>query len=354
MKKKRNLFTALTVSAMLLLAACGGEESLGNSGNANDGNNDGGNNAGNNAESGGEAYKLNINTALAESDPIYQGLVEFKENVEERTDGEVIIEIFGSGSLGEDSDLIEQARVGANVAVVSDTGRLAEMVPEMGILSAPYIAESFDEAAQIVDSDLFKEWEEELAADHNLRILSFNWYQGDRHLLTNKKIESIEDLKGLQLRTTGSPIWLETVRAMGASPAGMAWTEVYPGIQQGVIDGAEAQLPAVFGANLHEVVDYITKTGHFQLLTGIVAGEQWMSDLPEEYQEIIFEEASKAGAGASEQTLELLEDFEQQLVDEGVEVNEIDIAPFVEATEVVYDEFDFEELREEIHQILGK
>ena len=106
--------------------------------------------------------------------------------------------------------------------------------------------------------------------------------------VTNKKIEKPEDLKGLKIRTPGAAVWTETISAMGASPAGMAFSEVYPGIQQGVIDGAEAQHPASFGANLHEVVKYISKTGHFQLITGVVAGADWMAGLPEEYQTIVY------------------------------------------------------------------
>jgi TRAP-type transport system periplasmic protein len=338
MKMRRNIFTLLIVFAMLLLTACGGKDAAGD---------------GDSAEKG--KYTLKVGTALTESDPIYQGLVALKESVAEKTNGEVVIEIFGSGSLGEDSDILEQAKVGANVAVLVDSGRLAEMVPEIGILSAPYIVDNFEEANKVVQSDLFKSWEEKLAQEHNLQVLSFNWYQGARHLLTNKKIEKPEDLQGLKLRTPGAPIWLETIKAMGASPTGMAWSEVYPGISQGVIDGAEAQHPATYGANLHEVIDYITKTGHFQLLTGIVAGADWMAKLPKEYQEIVYEEALKAGEEASNKTVEMLADFEQKMIDEGVEVNEVDVELFKEATDVVYDKFDgYTELRKEINKILGK
>jgi TRAP-type transport system periplasmic protein len=338
MRKNRSIFSLFIVFAMLLLAACGGNGAASNGG-----------------ESKGEKYTLKIGTALTESDPIYKGLVAFKESVADKTNGDVEIEIFGSGSLGEDSDILEQAKVGANVAVLVDTGRLAEMVPEIGILSAPYIVDNFEEAHKVVQSELFKEWEEKLAQEHNLQVLSFNWYQGDRHLLTNKKIEKPEDLKGLQLRTPGAPIWLETIKAMGASPAGMAWSEVYPGISQGVIDGAEAQHPATYGANLYEVIDHIAKTGHFQLLTGVVAGADWMAELPEDYQEIVYEEASKAGLNASNETIDMLEEFEQKMVDEGVEINEVDVELFKDATEGVYEKFDgYEELRKEVNNILKK
>jgi tripartite ATP-independent transporter DctP family solute receptor len=346
---KKNLFSLLFVFVMLVMSACGQQSSGG--GESSD-NNESGNNG---EESTGEVYTLKIGTALTETDPIYQGLEAFKESVAEKTNNEVIIEIFGSGSLGEDKDILEQAKVGANVAVLVDSGRLAEMVHEIGIISAPYIVDNFEEANKVTQSDLFKGWEEKLAQEQNLQILSFNWYQGERHLLTNKKVEKPEDLKGVQLRTPGAAIWLETIEAMGASPSGMAWSEVYPAIQQGVIDGAEAQHPATYGSKLYEVVDHISKTRHFQLLTGIVAGAGWMSNLPEEYQEIVYAEAAKAGEEASLETVELLADFEQKIIDEGVEVHEVDVELFKEATEVVYKKFEgYEELREEINKILGK
>ena len=302
-----------------------------------------------------KVYTLKINTALASTDPIYQGIEAFKERVAERTDDKVIVEIYGNGSLGDDSDVLEQAKVGANVAVLVDSGRLAEMVPEIGILSAPYIVDSYDEANKVTQSDLFKEWEEKLATEHNLQILSFNWYQGDRHFLTNKKIEKPSDLKGLKIRTPGATVWTETISAMGASPAGMAFSEVYPGIQQGVIDGAEAQHPASYGANLHEVVKYIAKTGHFQLITGIVAGADWMAELPEDYQAIVYEEAQKAGEEASENTIGQLADFEEKMKEAGVEINEVDIEAFKKATEVVYEKIDgYADLKDEVNNILGK
>lgn len=336
MGKKKIWYSAILIVVLVVMSACGKGTASGTT-NKDD------------------QYTLKVATALTESDPIYQGLSKFKENVEERTGGNVIIEIFGSGSMGDDSDVLEQAKAGANVAVISDAGRLADMVPEIGILAAPYVAENYEEATKIVDSDLFKSWSEELAENHNLQIISFNWYQGERHLLTNKPIEKPEDLKGLQLRTPGTPVMLETVKAMGASPAGMPWAEVYPGIQQGVIDGAEAQHPATYGANLHEVVKFITKTRHFQLQTGLIGGSKWIENLPEEYRNIVFEEAAKAGRDASLSTVEQLDKIEKEMIDKGVTVNEVDIELFKDKTKVVYEKFDgYVELHDEINKILGK
>lgn len=337
MKKNKIYVGLMLLFSVLFVSACSGEASSESEG------------------SGDGQYTLKVGSALAEDDPIYKGLIDFSESVKEKTDGEVNIEIFGNGSLGNDNDIIEQAKSGTNVAVLVDSGRLADMVPEIGILSAPYIVDNFDEANKVVQSDLFNDWSDQLATEQNLQILSFNWYQGERHLLTNQEIKTPEDLNGLKIRTIDAPVALSTMESLGMSPTGMAWTEVYPGLQQGVIDAADAQHPATYGANLHEVVDYITKTRHFQLITGIVAGADWMENVPEEHQQVIYEEAQKFGEEASKKTEESLEEYEQKMVDEGVTVNEVDVEPFKEATDSVYSEFEgYEELRQEINQILDK
>lgn len=354
MNLRKNAWLVLLVALMLLVAAC--SSSTGGTNTPAPANTNGGSDPAPVADTPDQVFTLNVATALTGSDPIYVGLGEFKKSVEEKTNGGVEIQIHGSGSLGEDSDILEQAMVGANVAVLVDAGRLAEMVPAIGVLAAPYVVDSFDEANTVAQSDLFQGWSDELAANHSLQILSFNWYQGDRHILADIPVSTPEDLNGVTLRTPGAPVWLETVKAMGASPAGMPFSEVYPAIQSGVIDGTEAQHPASYGANLHEVVSYISKTSHFQLITGIVTSAAWMDSIPAEYQTIIYEEAIKAGEDASYNTIDMLDDFEQKMVEEGgVTIHEVDTEIFKQATESVYDFFDgYQELRQEINNILGK
>ncbi len=75
------------------------------------------------------------------------------------------------------------------------------------------------------------------------------------------------DLAGIRMRTPGAPVWMETIRAMGATPTPMGWGEVYPALQQAWIDAVEAQHPASFGSRLYEVTKHITKTSHFNLIT---------------------------------------------------------------------------------------
>ena len=143
-------------------------------------------------------------------------------------------------------------------------------------------------------------------------------------------------------------MWLETVRAMGATPTGMPWSEVYSALQTKMIDGAEAQHPAVYGARLYEVVKIVTKTEHIFLITGLVGSRAWFDKLPADQQRILREEAFAAGKCASEKTLESLADYEKKLRESGVSVVEIDKAPFRAATAGVYQTLGYTDLRKDV------
>ncbi|WP_428240257.1 C4-dicarboxylate TRAP transporter substrate-binding protein [Gynuella sp.] len=299
-------------------------------------------------------YSLNINIALTQDDPMYKGLERMKQRVESRTDGKVELRLFTGSQLGKDEDVLEQARAGANVAVLVDTGRLGVFTPSLSVLGAPYIVTDISKLDKLVTSDLFNGWANDLRQKAGLEILSFNWWQGSRHLLTNKPITQPADLKGIRMRTPGAPVWLETIKAMGATPTPLGWTEVYTGLQQHVIDGAEAQMPAVYGSRLYEVISHITKTGHIQLISGLVGSSQWFDSLPAEYQAIVKEEALSAGDYATELTQAKLTDYENLMTKEGVTISEVDITPFVKATESVYQTLNLQKEREQVMQVLGQ
>ena len=297
---------------------------------------------------------LNVNTALTTDDPMYAGLERMKANVEKRSAGKLQIRIFPGSQLGKDEDVLEQARAGANVAVLVDGGRLAPFVKEFGIMGAPYLVDNFDQMLRLQQSALFKGLVEKLRGAANLQVLSFDWFQGHRHMLTNVPVKVPADLKGVRVRTPGAPVWLETVRAMGATPTGMPWSEVYSALQTKVIDGAEAQHPAVYGARLYEVVKIITKTEHIYLITGIVTSRVWFDKLPADQQAILSEESFAAGKWASEATIASLADNEKKLREKGATIVEIDKAPFKAATAGVYQTLGYSELRKEVDKALGK
>lgn len=298
-------------------------------------------------------YTLSVNTALATSDPLYRGLEAFQENVAKASGGRLEVKLFPSSQLGSDEDVLEQARVGAPVAVISDGGRLSVFQKEFGVLGAPFLASGYDGIRKVVTSDLFNGWAADLKQSSGIKVLSFNWWQGERHLLTNKQIDGPADLKGVRMRTVGAPVWIETIRAMGATPTPMPWADVYSALQQKVIDAAEAQFPAIIGAKLNEVVTHVTKTGHISLITGLVASGAWFDSLPADLQKILMDEALKAGDIASYGTQDSLASIEAELTRQGISVREADLAVYRKATSGVYDLLGYGTLRDQVRAMLG-
>ncbi|MGI6851142.1 C4-dicarboxylate TRAP transporter substrate-binding protein [Mesorhizobium sp. 1B3] len=296
-------------------------------------------------------YTLSINTALTVDDPLYRGLESFRDAVAQRSDGAIEVKLFPNSQLGPDEDVLEQARAGAPVAVVVDGGRLANFVNELGVLGAPYLASGYDGIRKVVTSDMFEEWVRKLHDTSGHQILSFNWWQGERHLWTAGPVQKPADLQGNRMRTPGAPVWVETVTAMGAVPTPMPYAEVYSALEQKAIDSVEAQLPAGYGSKLFEVTKYLTKTGHINLITGLVTSASWFDSLPQELQTVLREEALKAGDVASYGTRDKLAEIEAKLKEAGMTIEEIDVTPFKDATAGVYEKLGYGSLRDSLQAI---
>jgi TRAP-type C4-dicarboxylate transport system substrate-binding protein len=217
-----------------------------------------------------------------------------------------------------------------------------------------YIADNYDDVLAITQTDVFAEWVDELATQHNIRVINFNWFDGARHFLTNTPIHTPADLAGIRIRTPGAPVWATSVESMGATPVAMPWGETYNAIQTGVVDGAEAQHTASYAASFYEVVRYINKTYHFQLVNGIIVGEGWFNTLPEDLQVILIEEAVKAAAENARLVESLGAEIEASMVDNGMIIIEPDIQAFRQAAEAAYEALGFTELRARILAEIGR
>ncbi len=334
MKKSIGIVAFLLVFSILLVA-CGGESSESSSDD-------------------GEVYTLKMSTQQADTSPIVKGFHDLAERLEEKSEGRLIMEVYPSAQLGSDDDVIEQAEQGVNVAVLTDGSRMGVYVEEIGILGAPYFVDNYDEALEVTETELFASWEQELVDDFDVRVLSFNWYDGPRHFLTNEPIEAPEDLNGLRIRTAGAPVWQESVKALGGTPISMPWGDVYTSVQQGAIDGAEAQHTSTYPSRIYEVIDYVSKTGHFELINGIIVGEKWFETLPEDLQTLLIEETREVAAENAREIEEKQTELEQSMIDEGMEIIEPDVDAFKAAAEDAYEVLELTELRDQIYKEIGK
>ncbi|MDR2501066.1 MAG: C4-dicarboxylate TRAP transporter substrate-binding protein [Treponema sp.] len=301
----------------------------------------------------GKNYILKMSTQLNETSIMVQGFKAWAKAVEERTGGGLKIQVMASATMGSDEDVIEQALLGVNVAVLTDGGRMANYVKEFGIIGMPYIADNYEELRKITETTAFAGWDADMAR-RGIRILSYNWYDGPRNFYANKPVRVPADLNGQRIRTPGAPVWARSVAAMGATPIAMPWPESYNALQSKAIDGVEVQSTSAYPARIYEVLTYLSKTEHFQLANFIMVGEKWYTSLPEDYQRILMEECKKASYENALQILAAAGDYEKQMAGKGMRIVEADKAAFKQAAEAAYEELGFRELRDTIWKEIGK
>lgn len=341
MKKTLAFLMAMTMA--LGMTACGGSASKDAADDA----------AASKDASADKVYELKISTTQAETAPIVQGLQAIADKVAEDTDGGVKISIYPSSQLGAEEDMIDQALAGMNVAVLTDAARMSNYVYDMGIFNMAYLVDNYDEACKVMDTKLFKGWQDELV-NQGIRVLCFNFYDGARSFMTNKKVTTPEELKGQVIRTPGADPWVNSIESMGATAYSVGWSEVYNSIQTKVIDGCEVQNTSAVSSHIYEVCKYMAKTEHISLVNCLITGETWFSTLPSEYQEIVLKDAYDCAYENSKYVESLQPEMESALTENGMEIVEVDKAPFKEAVKVAYDKMGWTELREEIYAEIGK
>nr|WP_321305998.1 C4-dicarboxylate TRAP transporter substrate-binding protein [uncultured Sphaerochaeta sp.] len=300
-----------------------------------------------------KSFTLKVGTVLTENDPLYKGLELFKANVESRTNGDVKVELYSGSQLGADEDVLEQAKVGAGVGVITDPGRMSNYIKEFGILGGPYIATDYEDALRLMETSVYQDLVGEFE-EYGFKILSFNYFQGSRNLYTKNPVTKPSDLNGQRIRSSGSEIVTKSLEAMGANTTVIPWSESYQALQQKVIEGVEVHNSAAVGSSIYEVTDYVAETGHFQLLTGLVISNSWFQKLPDEYQQILMEESYNAGKSASETVAANDAEYLQQTIDSGLTLTQVDKAAFIAAAEKAYDEVGYRALKDKIDQELGR
>lgn len=187
----------------------------------------------------------------------------FCKEATSRSNGALRITHFPAGQIGAQRDLVEGLKLGTVDIAGSSTALISSYVPDMGIFDLPYIFVEKAKLYTLLDGPDGKELMTERMGVGGLRGLGF-YDVGVRDIFNNvRRVQTINDLKGLKIRVEENPIRVGTFKALGTQATPMAFTEVYNGIQQGVIDGFENS-PLTYLANkFNEVAKFVSRTDHF-------------------------------------------------------------------------------------------
>lgn len=210
----------------------------------------------------------------------------FKEEVEKATGGKLVIDLFPAMQLGGAQENVQAVRTGSIQICWIGMAFLSRTVPELEALSLPFLFTSREQAFRVADGPIGREIDRKMA-DKGLTLLGF-MELGARHVTNSKRpIRTLEDFKGLKIRLQPNETHLATFRALGANAVAMDVKELYPAMQQGVVDGQENPFAIIAANRYFEVQKYMSNTGHFFDFITIVAHRKTFEALPPAQQKAI-------------------------------------------------------------------
>lgn len=265
----------------------------------------------------------------AETHPGHEAALQFAENVSQRTNNEISVELYPANELGSPPEQLEQTVLGVVDMNLPTQGGLDKYVKAFGTVMTPFAFDSYEEAHRVLDGP-FYDWVAPQLESQGLVLLS-NWEYGFRHITNNERpIETPEDVKGLKLRTPPELQIVAALEALGASTAQISFPELPNALNQGVVDGQENPISVIYHYNLNDFQDHLALTRHvYNSMVHVINKNTWDS-LTQEQQTIIKEESLAASAMMREAVMAQEEEEVAALKERGMQVTEPDLSLFVE------------------------
>lgn len=273
----------------LIIPGCGGS-GAGKAGSAADKKENG---AQSNKDGDNRKITLRLGSAQPAEGPYTAVVKEFAEIVKEKTNGNLIIQVYPAQQLGNDRELIEMTQSGALDACEVSTANFMNFDKALGIIDLPYLFPSREIAYKVLfNGEVGRELLDTLDSAKLKGIVFLEG--GFKQMTTNFSVSKPEDFKGRKIRVQPNPIQMAAYSALGATPTPINYSELYTALQEGVVDGQDNPMGGIYDSKLYEVQKYLILSDH-SLLTMIIAFNKGVFDsLPGDYKQVVYDAGQKA------------------------------------------------------------
>ena len=279
-----------------------------------------------------QAETLKFASEAPRSDTQFQAGEKFSELLKAKTGGALDLKVFPDSSLGAFQAAISGVRGGTIDIIVSGSGNFAGLVPLMGIFDIPFMFKDTAHAYRVLDGKPGQDMLDKLG-EFNMKGLAY-WDNGWRQMSNSKHpINTPADVKGLKMRTTGSPAHIEAFKLLGANPVPMPLAELYTALEMKTVDAQEHPIGVLWSAKLYEVQKHLSLTYHAYSALVVVMNKQKFEALSPAHQKAIVEAAREAGQYQRKLNNENIAKIVTDLKKLNVSVVEkVDPAPFLDVT----------------------
>ena len=279
-----------------------------------------------------EPLVIRVATSYADLDHIHEELREAADNVAERTNGAIQLEIYPNSSMASFADAVKAVNSDAALMYMCSFAEWVDYYPDAAALQSGFVFNSAEELRRFYESDLVDEVIAEMDKV-NIHCVAPGFTSGMRHILCDKQITCIEDMKNLKIRTPPVVTWTDLFNSMGAEAVGMAWSDTVSALADGDLDGCCQSIPLIYSTKSYEMFKECTLTAHMPVSDHLWCSANFWNRIDEEYQTIIEEELKIAASDYTQYCKENELKQIKELEDAGVHFYEVDRTPFIEAAQ---------------------
>jgi tripartite ATP-independent transporter DctP family solute receptor len=286
-------------------------------------------------------FELKYASAQQPDNPVTIAITAAADKIKTESNGRVSIALFPNSMLGGDSAMLTQLRSGAINFLTFLDGSLATVVPLSAISNVGFAFKDYGEVFAAMDGPLGAMVRAEIVKA-GLHVFDHIWDNGFRQITTSTKpIVTPDDLNGLKIRVPVSPIEVSLFKALGATPTGLAFAEVYTALQTHLVDGQENPLTIIENGKVYEVQKYISLTSHVWTGFWFLGNADLWAALPADVQTLITRNIEEAVVGQRKLSEATNGSLLSKLKSQGLIANSPDRAPFAKKLKTAgfYDEW---------------
>jgi tripartite ATP-independent transporter DctP family solute receptor len=298
MKRNKLVSTLMVVVVIsMLLTACGGNKTAASK----------------------DVYNMKVACILADNDPETLGLKKFKELVEDKSEGKIVVELYPNAQLGPAETYLDTLRQGT-IQMASPGSVMAQLQPLVAAPEMPFLFNDWDHAKAVLTNDeLTDKLSEGMIENLGVRTLGFA-PRGFRVISSNVSLETIDDLKDLRIRVPNIPFYIKLAEALNTSPIALPLTELFSALEQGVVDAQENPYTTIETSKFYEVQKYILETNHIFTTHGWYMNEKFFQSLPADLQQAVLDAANEAIDYVYDINIEQEEKSKEILEEAGVKI----------------------------------
>jgi len=255
-------------------------------------------------EKSAENFVLKFSHVVSPNTPKGKAADFFEKRLEELSGGKIDVQVYPSSQLYKDNAVLKALTLDSVQMAAPSFSKFGKIVPQLALFDLPFVFKDLDHLHRVQDGEVGAKLKDMVSAKG---IIALNyWDNGFKQFTSNKKpVLTPEDAKGQKFRIMSSKVLEAQFHAVGANPQMMPFSEVYSGLQQGVIDAAENPISNIYTKKFHEVQKYLTISDHGYLGYLVVMSKKFWNSLPEDLQKNVTQAINEATQKEREYAKEL-------------------------------------------------